>query len=486
LRRQAPWPTWTGRLALAEISTTQDAILAQPEPDLLIMARLAVHRDSLAGRSNNTPTRLPAVWATLGRITRAETLAQSITDADRQADALAELALAMTDVDLDRAERLAHSITDINRQADALAGLARKVVHVDLDRAEKLTRSISDTDRQMDALADLVGAIAAIDPDRARTLFDQAETLARTITGPERQASAKVRLAAAVAAIDPDRAEGLAESITYPAGEVVALVMLAATLADVKPAHARALVARAEAAASMIGDPRLNRFRAAGLSIADAIALHLLSEAIEEVDDVDPGGFVVDPEWLRAETDRVAELARKARALLDAAPEAGGLGRLVRAVAANDPDGMRAQFDRFETLIRTMAESGDPACSQADTRHVETFSLLDRVETLVGLVTDQGGHEASLAVPAAIVARIAEAVVRGEPNRARALLDQAEALARSIDPVQVLTEREALMQLPLAAARRPKPGRNPARHHNDRPALAGVRTALGGAGDGGR
>jgi hypothetical protein len=440
--------------ALTEISTTQDAILAQPEPDLLIMARLAVYRDSLAGRSNNIPTGLPAVWATLGRITRAETLAQSITDVDRQADALAELALAMTGVDLDRAEHLAHSITDVDRQADALAGLARKVVRVDLDRAEKLARSISDAGRQMDALADLVGAIAAIDPDRARTLFDQAETLARTITGAERQARAKVRLAAAVAAVDPDRAEGLAESITYPAGEVVALVMLAATLAGGKPARARALVGRAEAVASMIGDPLLNRFRAAGLGIADVIALYLLSEGIEEVDDVDPGGFVVDPEWIRAETDLVAELARKTKALDAAAPEAGGLGRLVRAVAANDPDGMRAQFDQFETLIRTMAEPGDPACSQADTRHVETFSLLlDRVETVVGLVTDQDDHEASLAVPAAVVARIAEAVVRGEPDRARALLDQAEALARSIDPVQVLTEREALMQLPLAAAR---------------------------------
>jgi hypothetical protein len=39
--------------AVDEISEAQDAILALPEPDLLIMARLAIHRDSLAGRNNN-------------------------------------------------------------------------------------------------------------------------------------------------------------------------------------------------------------------------------------------------------------------------------------------------------------------------------------------------------------------------------------------------------------------------------------------------
>ena len=37
--------------ALAEITTTQDVILAQPDPDLVDMARLAIHRDNLAGRN---------------------------------------------------------------------------------------------------------------------------------------------------------------------------------------------------------------------------------------------------------------------------------------------------------------------------------------------------------------------------------------------------------------------------------------------------
>jgi hypothetical protein len=65
--------------ALAEITDAQNAVLAQPSPDLILMASLAVHRQRIADRNSHTPPGLPAVWATLGHATRADQLAHAIT-----------------------------------------------------------------------------------------------------------------------------------------------------------------------------------------------------------------------------------------------------------------------------------------------------------------------------------------------------------------------------------------------------------------------
>jgi hypothetical protein len=130
--------------ALTEITTTQDLILAGPEPDLEAMLRLCIRRTNLAGRNRHTPANLPAVWAALGQPARAEALARSITYPHTQAKALAAVA----------------------------------------------------------------GAIAtAGDPDRARQLADRAETVARSITNPHWQAQVLTAVAAAIAtAGDPEQA----------------------------------------------------------------------------------------------------------------------------------------------------------------------------------------------------------------------------------------------------------------------------------------
>src|SRR5208282_1194039 len=78
--------------ALNEVTITLDLVAAQDDPDLTAALRLARHRDYLADRNTNIPTNLPAVWAALGQHIRAEALARSITDPDRQTQALAAVA----------------------------------------------------------------------------------------------------------------------------------------------------------------------------------------------------------------------------------------------------------------------------------------------------------------------------------------------------------------------------------------------------------
>ncbi|MBM0203482.1 hypothetical protein JNW90_10425 [Micromonospora sp. STR1s_5] len=150
--------------ALAEITTTQDAILAQPDPDLLVMARLAVHRDNLAGRNATIPTGLPAVWASLGQPVRAEALARSIDQPGRQALALADLATTVArDGDVERAGVLA-------------------------DRAEALIHSVADPHRRVQVWIALAGAVAqAGDAERVGGLADRVEELVRAGDRPDWQ-----------------------------------------------------------------------------------------------------------------------------------------------------------------------------------------------------------------------------------------------------------------------------------------------------------
>jgi len=152
-------------LAFTEISTAQQLILAQPDPDLTSLALLAVQREYLTDRNSNIPTELPAVWARIGHPTRAEALANSILSTDRRADALAAVA-----------------------EVVAAGG--------DHDQAEALTAQITDPDRRAQALTQLAEAVAAGgDHDRAARLADDAEALTAQITIPDQRAQALTQLA---------------------------------------------------------------------------------------------------------------------------------------------------------------------------------------------------------------------------------------------------------------------------------------------------
>jgi tetratricopeptide (TPR) repeat protein len=220
--------------ALVEVRTALDLIAAEDSPDLGDALLIACHRDQLTERNANIPVLLPAVWATLGQPIRAEALAASITDPDRQACALAYVAGALAMVGehqeaaavAQQAETVARSIVRPGRRGYAVAlavcALARAGEY---RQAETVARSITLTDRQADALAVVAEALAQAGE------HNQAETVARSITLTDRQADALAVVAEALAQAGQYRhAEKVAQTISDPRKKADALRQVAGAL----------------------------------------------------------------------------------------------------------------------------------------------------------------------------------------------------------------------------------------------------------------
>ena len=213
--------------ALAETRTTLDRIAVHDEPDLASALALACHRDHLANRGGHIPAGLPAVWAALGQLSRAEALACSITSPHSRALALAAVSGAVA-----RAGQ--------HEQAAAIAA-----------QAEAVARSITHPYPQKEALAQVANALAQAGQDQ------KAEAVARSITAPGSRAIALAQVAEALAQAGQDqRAEAVARSITDPGSRAIALAQVAGALAQAgRHQQAAAIAARAEAVAGSITDP---------------------------------------------------------------------------------------------------------------------------------------------------------------------------------------------------------------------------------------
>jgi hypothetical protein len=142
----------------------------------------AVVRGWLALRNSKIPPSLPAVWAKLGDLIRAEALASSITTLQGREQALAALAVAVADAGdvgqarrfIGAAEAAADSLTDHEgrRTADVLmmVDVAKALASTgDPDRAESIAFSIPYVFSAQGAAVGAVaaGLVAAGDVDRA-------------------------------------------------------------------------------------------------------------------------------------------------------------------------------------------------------------------------------------------------------------------------------------------------------------------------------
>ncbi|WP_019929562.1 hypothetical protein [Nocardia sp. BMG111209] len=439
------------QIALGEIRAVQQRICDQPDPDLLVTARLARHRDHLHDRNAGIPQSLLPLWARLGDPDRAEALARSISDPVHQAHAFTGITAVVTGTDIDRADRLAdraevsaRSIPDPTRQAEAIARLARVVANVDPDRAEALIRTVADPARQAHLLADLAEAVAGRDCDRA-------EAIADGISLPWPQAYAFARIADAVAGIDPDRAGRLADRAETvvrdnPArGEQAeVLTHLAALTARIDPGRAGRL---AEEAATIAAD-----------SYAPGQRAGLLARVAEVLAGTDP--------------DRAEAIVRT----LPAERQADALSRVAAAIAGADPD-------RAETIVRTLPEPAQQAAALATVAEIianidpgRAARLATAVEALARTLPDSGQQADALAGAARVLAgadperaealardnpyeeqraealaAVAEKVAATDPDRAGRLADDAETLARDI--VDAGPHAAALVELAEAMAR---------------------------------
>ena len=447
--------------ALSEITTAQQAVLRQAEPDLLAMACLAIHRDTLGQRNVNVPAGLPVVWARLGRTQRAEALAGAITNLGRRAEALAGLATAAaTNGDLGRAKTLAHraekaagGISDADWQAWAYAVAAKAMAAAgDLERALRLARHAR-------ALADQAARSSRNGLRRVQMIAQDGAAAAAAHPYADRSWALSALVEATAAARDPratdmlsNQADILVNSNTARQlpWEAVTALPEAVTRAE-DPYTARILADWAEAVIGSITEPNWQAWR---LQSRKAETLAALAKALVAAGDLDRARVTAgraeamvhdigDESW-QVSTESSGEA--EARTVLDIDRKVDTLAAVAQALAAaGDLDGARSLAGQAATdLASWISES----FRQAQTITTAAMALaaaggLVQSENLVNSVTDPYWQVRGLIA-------LAAAASAGDPEQARGQADRARALAGSIaDPDQ---QARALTALAMAVA----------------------------------
>ncbi|MDQ7805409.1 hypothetical protein Q5425_16805 [Amycolatopsis sp. A133] len=205
--------------ALSEITATQNLIHASGPPDLVALARLAVHRVHLLRGNGRVPPALPSGWAKLGHLDRAEAMIAAIRhpfDRIRALIATAAVCRAKGHPSqaaslLDQAEEHAAALSQFFG-AGPVVSLAKAAGRAgDHERARRVTALVQNTAERAEALALLAGDAAAEAPDRADALLAEAGKL---LEGEEQHGSAEALSAMAAAAAElgrPDHAADLLE-----------------------------------------------------------------------------------------------------------------------------------------------------------------------------------------------------------------------------------------------------------------------------------
>ncbi len=379
-------------LAVAEINTAQQLILARPDPDLTSLALLAVQREHLTHRNYFVPINLPPIWAMLGQPTHAEALASSIPDPHRRAQALTSLVeVAAKWGDHDRIDQLVSAI-------------------------EAVTVQVGDPIARAQVMGPLAGVMARIGnrtqatqlAEEVARLADDAETLITQITNLIAQGIALCAFVEAVAASgDHYRAETLTTQIIEPGLRAEALGRLATLIATGGDRDwATRLINEAE------------RLPPSKETVFRDLALIQLVEATAALDD-----------HVRAETltTQIIEPGLRAEAL----------GRLAARVAAG---GDRTQGGQLvidgEALIGQVADSDQRAwalCQLAEAAYVNddcdrATRLLSEAEACTGQFADASEDER-----AEVLCQLAHAmVISGEQDRAARLSIKAEAFAEQM------------------------------------------------------
>lgn len=201
---------------LAEITATQDVLLADEHPDLVTLTRLSVHRSDLFGHTGRLPLLLPTGWSALGDLERAMSMIEAFEEPHDRIDALLSSSRAIrragrtseADDLLDRAEKLALPL-DQFYTARPLRSVAEEFARIgDYDRAETDAAHVHETERAV-ALASLATRAAEReDRERATAYLEDVET--RLVSSDQASRVAVLARTALAAAKLGDRARATA------------------------------------------------------------------------------------------------------------------------------------------------------------------------------------------------------------------------------------------------------------------------------------
>lgn len=407
--------------ALGEIAAAQQLLHSQSEPDLLSLIRLAIHHEHLTERNVYTPTSLPALWARLGDVDRAEASAEAIPSPRRSGEALARVVETLVyDGHPRRAEDVARRLVDPRRRDLVMASLVGALAMTgDTERAEGLVPLITDPNLQADAVGDLVLAVG-----RAGDL-PRAESLAHTIITDSRVWRHPLTALAAVYVEAGD-----AEQATRVAAEVDAFWQPLPMVTVIRMLVHRGEVERAETLVDPIDTPA-----GRALALAELVRTLGATGAVEQAE-------ALAAKWAGPDTDHeiAAALAEtvggvgdieRARALIDAIPEGQtkdhALLRLIEALCA------AGNVDGAEAFAHTLAGSHlylDAATAVITRRGAA--GEVDRAREFIRTIDEDTPPSPApkTAIQAEALTALAEAVANaGDLSQARDLAEQAATLA---------------------------------------------------------
>ena len=350
---------------------------------------------------------------------------------------------------LDRSLRAAYTIVDSGEQALTLAEVARAMSTVDLDQAaelandaEHIARSITTSGGKVLALAGVAEMISTFDPRTAERLVDDAERLAGSVTDWRLKDQLLANIVKALAASDPGRAKQIAtKSITDWATKALALAeaakrasalhrQTAERLADNAASTAKSVTTREGLQARTLTDV------AAVLAAFDPdMATRLMPDA-SSVTDPDVHAYVAEAAAKRAALADPGKAAELAKSTTDP---------VVRAL-------MLAEVAKAHRDSRVAVDAAHAARSISRFRHARVVRNI--AVGLAPLIPSQAEDLARLIVDdrcqAQVLAEVAKAVSSRDPVQAERLADNAERLARSITDRN--TRARALFEVATALA----------------------------------
>jgi len=421
--------------AIEEIVAAQEVVARSSEVDLSAMARLAVFRDYLGDRNTTIPIDLPAAWASLGRVRRAQELAGSIPHPGRRALSLVELVKALTATgDFQQAKSIAQSISeDGQRSAAVMVLVGAMAMAGEIGSAEALLNSVAYRGEQAVGLSILaLASVRAGSFDQAVRFMTRAETGLASAAW-HRRVDALTALAQVVAVLgDMDqaqaligKAEHLVPSLKKPSWRAAAwaAIMRTAHFID-RQDKVRQIIDDAEAMARSLTD-----------KAAQARALASLARAAGAVGEMQRAQPLLD------------EAEGLVRSINQSAKQAGAWGLVLKAAAAVDAERVPRLASAAEGVIRSITSRDTRAAALAALARVviasgqteQAWRLASDAEAITRSVVDPEKHGRDLAA-------LAKAMLGA------GMLDQAEAIGQSITSTRYRVEVLISVAKAIAAA----------------------------------